>query len=214
MSPHSRRHRSRRRRDAEAEEIDLPRLDFLDLLPRLASWLLLGLFLLLLIVAPLPLGANRVWAWAPMVVFLGLLAIPIALGLGDSAGFRVTREERWPLLVLLVCGVMFAFVGILQMSPPRADDRQRSLLRRARSLLGQAHDIVPTLSVAATRDTLLRCLGMPGVRDRARPVPRSRPRAVAALRPADQCGAGDDLCPGTADAHRELLCRGLSQEDR
>lgn len=152
--------RRKYRHEAEADAGFRPGFNVLGLLPRLAGWVLLGLFLLLMVVSPLPLGANRVWAWAPMVVFLGLLAIPIALGLGDSAGFRVEHEERWPLLALLVCGLLFAFVGILQMSPHAPATGSAAFYERANELLGQAHDTVPSLSVTATRDTLLRCMGI------------------------------------------------------
>jgi O-antigen ligase len=153
-------HRHRSRREAEDAAAYSRSWDWLGQLPRLGGWLLLGLFLLVIVVAPLPLGANRPWAWAPIVVVLGALAIPVALGLGDSAGFRVAENERWPLLALVVCTLLFAFVGILQLSPHAPATPSAVYYERARFLLGQAHDIVPTLTVMGTRDALLRGLGV------------------------------------------------------
>jgi hypothetical protein len=124
----------------------------------IANGLVLLAFLLLIMLSPLPLGANRDWAWAPILVALGGLSILVALGLGDSRGFGVEPEERWPLLVLVVCFVAFTFVGLLQVSTYAPPVGSVQFYARARALLGQAHDVVPTLSVDQTRNTLLRGL--------------------------------------------------------
>jgi O-antigen ligase len=119
---------------------------------------MLAVFLLVIFASPLPLGSNRDWAWAPILMILGVIGILCALGLGDAAGFRVEENERWPLLVLIVCFVLFTFVGLLQMSPDAPATGSSPFYARAMALLGQAHAVIPSLSVDATRNTLLRCL--------------------------------------------------------
>jgi O-antigen ligase len=153
MSRRQRRHPSRSR-----EEADTRRRDIIRLVTRLAGWLLLGVFLLVIFAAPLPYGAISEWAWAPIVVVLGIVAMLCALGLGDIAGFSVEDDERWPLLALLVCFLLFTFVGLLQMSTHGPTTGSAAFYARAAALLGEAHAAVPTLSVDATRNALLRCL--------------------------------------------------------
>lgn len=149
----------RRRSRSHANEADgRPVRAALDLASWLAGWLVLAVFLLVIFAAPLPLGSNREWAWAPILMVLGVIGILCALGLGDAAGFRVEDNERWPLLALVVCFVLFTFVGLLQMSTYAPATGSSQFYARAAALLGQAHAVVPSLSVDATRNTLLRCL--------------------------------------------------------
>jgi O-antigen ligase len=82
----------------------------------------------------------------------------VALGLGNPRGFAVEPDERWPLLALLLCFLAFVFVGLLQVSNYAPPVGSAQFYARARALLGQAHDVVPTLSVDQTRSTLLRGL--------------------------------------------------------
>ncbi len=157
-----RRRRSRRRPrwDAQEEEggSDVGRIDWPRFILAIANGLVLLAFLLLIMLAPVPLGANRDWAWAPILVALGGLAILVALGLGNPRGFSVEPDERWPLLMLLLCFLAFMFVGLLQVSTYAPPVGSAQFYARARALLGTAHDIVPTLSVDQTRNTLLRGL--------------------------------------------------------
>ncbi|MCW5733956.1 MAG: O-antigen ligase family protein [Enhydrobacter sp.] len=155
MSSRSRRRHSRSR---TAESGEAPRTNPLELSSRVAGWLVLAVFLGVIFVSPLPLGANRDWAWAPILMVLGAVGILCALGLGDVAGFRVEEDERWPLLALVVCFLLFTFVGLLQMSTYAPATGSSPFYARAATLLGQAHAAVPSLSVDATRNTLLRCL--------------------------------------------------------
>ncbi|WP_428663424.1 O-antigen ligase family protein [Reyranella sp.] len=155
MSPRSTRRRSR----SQAEGADgLPGRSSLELVSRITGWLVLSAFLLVIFGSPLPLGSNREWAWAPILMVLGVIGILCALGLGDTAGFRVESNERWPLLALVICFVLFTFVGLLQMSTYAPVTGSGPFYARAAALLGQAHAVVPSLSVDATRNTLLRCL--------------------------------------------------------
>jgi O-antigen ligase len=137
---------------------ELGRIDWPRFVLMIANGLLILSFLALLVLAPLPLGANRDWAWAPLLVALGVMAILCALGLGNRHGFSVAPDERWPLLVLLACFLAFTFVGLLQVSTYAPPTGSAQFYLRARALLGQAHDLVPTLSVDQTRNTLLRGL--------------------------------------------------------
>src|SRR5579864_3093951 len=102
-----------RSQDAEFESAPSPRLLWL---PHLAGWAITGLFLLLLALGPLPLGANRDWAWAPMALVIGALAILSAVGWGNRAALEVNAEERWPLLLLVLCFAIVVAVALLQMS--------------------------------------------------------------------------------------------------
>jgi O-antigen ligase len=124
----------------------------------LAGWLVLAVFLVVIFGSPLPFGSNREWAWAPILMVLGVIGILCAFGLGDVAGFRVEENERWPLLALVICFLLFTFVGLLQMSTHAPVTGSSQFYARAAALLGQAHAVVPSLSVDATRNTLLRCL--------------------------------------------------------
>lgn len=155
MSSRSGRRDSRTRTAGEREP---PRTNPLELSSRVAGWLVLSVFLGVIFASPLPLGANREWAWAPILMVLGGVGILCALGLGDAAGFRVGDDERWPLLALVACFLLFTFVGLLQMSTYAPATGSSAFYARAAALIGQAHAPVPSLSVDATRNTLLRCL--------------------------------------------------------
>ena len=70
---HRRRRRSRCRRRVREEEggSDIGRIDWPRFILLIANGLVLLAFLLLIMLAPLPIGANREWAWAPILVALG-----------------------------------------------------------------------------------------------------------------------------------------------
>ncbi|MFI5002225.1 MAG: hypothetical protein ACHQK9_20270, partial [Reyranellales bacterium] len=135
-----------------------PRLHRTSLIRRLADGTVVVLFLLLLFAAPLPLGANRDWAWTPIAILVGAFAVLSAAGLGAQDAFRLSREERAPLLVLIGCFAAFVAVALLQMSTIFAPSGAAHFYGEAAEILGQAHAAVPSLAIDASRNVLLKCL--------------------------------------------------------
>lgn len=125
---------------------------------RLAGAMLAGLFFLLLAAAPLPLGANRDWAWAPMALVIGALAILSAVAWGDRdrAAFDLSAEERGPFLALVACFVVVVGVALLQMSTWAPLTVGAAYYAKAAQILGRAHAPVPTLAIDASWAALAR----------------------------------------------------------
>ena len=153
--------RRRRRRRSTEEEVPPPAesLQLGTVARQLAGLSVLGLFFLLIVIAPLPMGANRDWAWAPMVVAIGVIALLCATGIGGREGFKVSPEESTPLLALIGCFLFFVVVALLQMSPLGPLTPSAAFYAKAGELLGQTLVPVPTLAVDATREALLKCFG-------------------------------------------------------
>jgi hypothetical protein len=157
----SRRRRRRRRsssRESEPRESVLANVDLVSVTRQLAGLAVFGALFLFIMVAPIPMGANRDWAWAPMVVFVGVLAVLCATGIGGQEGFRISAAETTPLLLLTLFFIMFVALVTLQMtglSPTGVTERYYA---DAGKLLGQTLEPLGTLSVDGTRDALLRCL--------------------------------------------------------
>jgi len=137
-----------------------PRRSALSFLRWLVDWIVVTLFLLLLIAAPLPMGANRDWAWSPMAIAVGVFAVLCAAGLGGRDGFKLSAAERTPLLVLSGCFAFFIAIGLLQMSTVVAPSGAARLYAKAAEILGHGHGhgAVTTLAIDASRDVLLRSL--------------------------------------------------------
>jgi O-antigen ligase len=114
-------------------------------------------FLLLLVVAPLPLGANRDWAWAPMAVVMGVIAVGCTLTTIRSDGWRVVAEERMPLTALIVCFALMLGIALLQMTALSSGGAAPYYVRAA-EILGRAHAAVASVAVDASRNTLLKCV--------------------------------------------------------
>lgn len=125
---------------------------------RIAHGVVVGLFFAMVVLAALPMGANRDWAWAPLCVMLGLVAIPIAAGMGSRGGHRVAPAERAPLLVLAGCWLFFVAFALWQMTSwtPRSGDAW--LFARAAEILGQAHVAIPAVAADLARNSLLKVL--------------------------------------------------------
>ncbi len=116
----------------------------------------LALFLFLLLVSPLPMGANRDWAWSPMVVAIG--AIAALGGVFGGPGAFVAPAERKPLLWLIGVFALFLLLALLQVSPLAPAAGSAAFYAHAREILGHAHAAVPSIAPDASYDTLLRCL--------------------------------------------------------
>jgi hypothetical protein len=154
-----RRRRRRRRRSREEARSPAQSLALGSVLRQLAGLGVYALFFLIIVAAPIPMGANRDWAWSPLVVAIGVLALLAAAGIGGREGFKIAAAESTLLLALTSCFLIFAVVALLQMSPLAPSSGSAALYAKAGELLGQALVTVPTLVVDATRDALLRCVG-------------------------------------------------------
>ena len=150
--PRRRRRRSRR----EEAPVDSAPYDLLSMARQLAGLAVFGLFFLFIIAAPIPMGGNRDWAWAPMVVVVGLLGLLCAAGVGGREGLRVSADESTPLLLVGVSFLFFVAVVLLQMSSFAPLSASASLYAKASELLRQVLIPVPSLSADASRDALLR----------------------------------------------------------
>jgi len=124
----------------------------------LPQGVVLAAFLLLLVVAPLPLGANRDWAWAPMAVVMGAIAVACVVTTIGSDGWRVPMDERAPLVALIVCFALMVGVGLLQMTTLSSSAGSARYYAQAADILGRAHDAVASLAIDASRNTLLKCV--------------------------------------------------------
>ena len=142
-----------------------------------ADWSVAALFFAVVSFAALPMGANRDWAWAPIAVILGVLAVLVACGVGTSKGFEVSQAERKPLLALVACFALFVLFGLFQMSTMAPSPTTAWLYEAAARLLGSAHAPVPDLAIDAARNTLLKCLSCGAIFLMARALCRDRDRA-------------------------------------
>lgn len=144
---------------------------------RIGRGLVVGLFFALVVLAALPMGANRDWAWAPLCVMLGLIAIPISAGVGARGGHVVAPAERLPLAVLAGCWLFFMAFGLWQTTTwtPRSGDAW--LFVRASEILGQAYGPVPAIAGDLARNSLLKSLACALIFLMARAVCLDRDRA-------------------------------------
>jgi len=150
--------RSRRSRSRRSSSAPKARISPLAIVRATLDAIVVGFFLLILLVSPLPMGANRDWAWAPITVVIGIVAVLVALGLGSRDALATAPQERLPLGALIVCFLLMLGIGLLQMSPLAPAGPSAPFYARAAAVLGRAHAAVPTLSIDTSLGTLLRCL--------------------------------------------------------
>lgn len=151
------------------------------LIRRLADNLVLGLFFAPILLAALPMGASRDWAWAPIAVMIGVVAVLVAAGFGAGRGFEVGEHERRPLLALIGCFlfvVVFALFQGASFAPPSGS---AWLYASALRILGSAHAAVPDIAVDAARNGLLKIITCGLIFVMARAICRDRSNARALL---------------------------------
>lgn len=134
-------------------------------------------FFAMVVLAALPMGGNRDWAWAPLCVMLGLIAIPVSLGVGAREGHDVGALERLPLLVLIGCWLFFAAFALWQMTTWTPLTADAWLFTRAAEILGSAHAPIPAIAADAARNSLLKCLACALIFLMARALCRDRDNA-------------------------------------
>lgn len=161
----------------DADETTPQRRRPLALVQGLADWAVVLLFFGVVAFAALPMGANRDWAWAPIAVVIGVLAVAVAAGVGSRLGFEVGTAERKPLIALIACFAVFVLFGLFQMSTLAPRSGSAWLYEAAARLLGSAHAPVPDLAIDAARNTLLKCLTCGAIFLMARALCRDRDRA-------------------------------------
>lgn len=118
-----------------------------------------GVFVTLLfaaiLVAPFPMAANRVWAWSPLAVLVGALAVWHALGLGTPRpAFR--PAERWPLVLLVACFAAVVAIAVLQVSPLSPAAWHSALYEQAAKLLEHPVTSLITIDADASRASLMK----------------------------------------------------------
>ncbi|MCX7362554.1 MAG: O-antigen ligase family protein [Alphaproteobacteria bacterium] len=151
--------RRRRRRHSEKPEEntgEVPAFSEVRFVRRIGDFIVVPAFFLVLLLAPLPMGANRDWAWSPLVLAIAAIAVLCALGTGFGGGFDAASGERGPLLVLIACFAAYVLVAFLQMTTLAPLTASAALYARAREILGQAHAAIPSLAIDAERNTLLK----------------------------------------------------------
>jgi hypothetical protein len=154
-----------------------PAVRFLALTRSLASRLLTVAFFAVVVLAAVPMGANREWAWAPIAVIIGLFSVVAAAGLGSRSGFEVVERERLPLIALTVCFLLFVLFGLFQMAIWAPLSGSAWFYETAARLLGGTHAPVPALAIDVSRNTLLKCLTCGAIFLMARTLCRDRRRA-------------------------------------
>jgi O-antigen ligase len=108
-----------------------------------------------ILVSPIPMGANRDWAWSPLAVFFGALAVWQALGLGTPRQ-AVRPGERWFLFALVCCFLAVVLMAVLQLSPLVPSSWYSNLYARAATALDRPVSGLVTLNADASRAILMK----------------------------------------------------------
>jgi hypothetical protein len=151
------------------------------LIRRLADNFVLGLFFAPILLAALPMGASRDWAWAPIAVMIGVVAVLVAAGFGAGRGFEVGEHERRPLLALIGCFLFIVVFALFQGASFAPASGSAWLYASALRILGSAHAAVPDIAVDAARNGLLKIITCGLIFVMARAICRDRSNARALL---------------------------------
>ena len=166
--------RSRSQHDDADAEIGTVRRSGLR---RLAEVAFISLFFAVVLLAAVPMGANRDWAWSPIVIFLAVLAIWHALDLGIIDGHAIRSAERLPLIVLILCFVLVVVAGIVQISPLVPASWRAELYARAAAVLGHPIEAMISINADASRAALMKIAAAGAIFVMARATFRDRRRA-------------------------------------
>lgn len=142
----------------DIEETDTRRLSVLAMARQAADWLVMAVLFGVIAFSSIPMGANRDWAWAPIVVVIGLLGLAMAAGLGTRSGFEVAHTERRPLGILLALFGLFIVIVLLQMTSWTPTTAAAWFYERAAGLLGGTTTPVPSLAIDVERNSLLKAM--------------------------------------------------------
>jgi len=135
------------------------------------------LFFAIVLFAAIPMGANRDWAWGPIVVLLGVLAVWNALGLGVGDGHVLRPAELRPLIALVLCFLVVLAMGIVQISPLVPPAWRSDLYARAASVLGHPVVAIISLNSDASLSVLMKIIACGAIFIMARAICRDRRRA-------------------------------------
>ncbi len=144
---------------------------------RLTEAAFIVLFFAVVLFAAIPMGANRDWAWSPIVVLLGVLAVWQALGFGIADG-HVLRPAEWrPLTVVVLCFLIIVAIGIVQILPLVPPSWRSDLYSRAASVLGHPVTAIVSVNADASRAILMKIVACGAIFAMARAMCRDRRRA-------------------------------------
>ncbi len=146
-------------------------------LRRLAEVAFISLFFAVVLLAAVPMGANRDWAWSPIVLLLAALATWHVLGLGIFDGHAIRRAEGLPLIVLVACFVLVVAAGIVQLSPLVPPSWRAELYARAAAVLGHPLKAIISINADASRAALMKIVACAAIFVMARATFRDRRRA-------------------------------------
>jgi hypothetical protein len=142
----------------DVEETERRHLSVMTAARQVGDWLTMVSLFGVIAFASIPMGANRDWAWGPIVVVVAVLGLVMAAGLGTRSGFEVADTERKPLLALIVLFGLFIVIALLQMARWLPSTASAWFYERAAHLLGATTDPVPSLAVDAGRNSLLKVM--------------------------------------------------------
>lgn len=125
----------------------------LNLLGRIAFWA----FLLIVILALLPFGANRPWSWSLLSLLLGAVTLLwVASKVLDRGRIAVPLRRCWPFLALFGLIVLWP---LLQSSGFPPASWHHPLWSQAAEALGEPLNGAVSVNPGATREAVMRLLG-------------------------------------------------------
>jgi O-antigen ligase len=148
-----------------------------SILRRLLEVAFISLFFAVVLFAAIPMGSNRDWAWSPIAVLVGALAVWHAVGLGIIEGHTVRAAERRLLLALILCFLAVVVAGAIQISPLVPPSWRAELYARAASVLGHPVEAIISINADASRAALSKIAACGAIFVMARATCRNRHRA-------------------------------------